>query len=106
MAADGAAKPTALRVDGGMVANDWAMQFLSDILDLPVDRPELAETTALGAASLAGMQAGVWPGPEGLAERWRLQRRFEPAMEAAERDTRCKGWLDAVRRTRSEPAAG
>ena len=104
MAADGAARPTTLRVDGGMVANDWAMQFLSDILDLPVDRPELAETTALGAASLAGMQAGVWPGPEGLAERWRLQRRFEPAMAAAERDARCKGWLDAVRRTRSNPA--
>ncbi len=101
MAADGAARPAALRVDGGMVANGWAMQFLADILDVPVDRPQIPETTALGAASLAGMQAGVWPGPDGLAERWRLDKRFEPAMEESEREARYKGWLEAVGRVRS-----
>jgi glycerol kinase len=101
MAADGAAAPTTLRVDGGMVANDWAMNFLADILGVPVDRPQITETTALGAASLAGMRAGVWPGPAGLAKRWRREARFEPNMAEAERQRRYAGWLDAVRRTRS-----
>ena len=90
-----------LRVDGGMSASDWSMQFLSDILGAPVDRPKVLETTALGAAWLAGMQAGVYPGPEGFAARWAVDCRFTPAMETAERDRRYEGWKDAVGRTLS-----
>ncbi|MEM8537652.1 MAG: glycerol kinase GlpK [Pseudomonadota bacterium] len=88
-----------LRVDGGMSASDWSMQFLSDIIGAPVDRPTVLETTALGAAWLAGMRAGVYPDQEGFAASWALDRRFEPAMDAATRDRRYAGWQDAVRRT-------
>src|SRR5690606_29936466 len=73
---------TVLRVDGGMVASDWTMQFLADILDAPVDRPTILETTALGAAWLAGMKAGLWPGMEAFSRNWARDRRFEPAMAA------------------------
>jgi glycerol kinase len=90
---------TFLRVDGGMTASDWTMQFLADILGAPVDRPVVLETTALGAAWLAGMQAGVYPGMDGFADRWALDRRFEPQMEAAQRDARYAAWRDAVERT-------
>ncbi|MCP3972358.1 MAG: glycerol kinase GlpK [Rhodobacteraceae bacterium] len=90
-----------LRVDGGMSASDWAMQFLSDILGAPVDRPQVLETTALGAAWLAGMQAGVYPGQEEFAASWALERRFEPAMQAAPREARYGAWKDAVRRVLS-----
>lgn len=92
---------TVLRVDGGMVASDWTMQRLADILDAPVDRPDVLETTALGAAWLAGSKAGVWPGREGFAESWSRERRFEPNMDQATRDTAITGWRDAVRRTLS-----
>lgn len=92
---------TVLRVDGGMVASDWTMQFLADILDAPVDRPTVLETTALGAAWLAGWQAGVWPDADGFAARWALDRRFEPAMEDDRRERLYAGWLDAVARTLS-----
>ena len=102
MGGDGAAAPAALRVDGGMIGNDWAMQFLADILDLPVERPTQAETTALGAAMLAGIQAGLMGGPSDLAQRWQRDSRFDPAMEAPERTRRYDGWRDAVRRTRSD----
>jgi glycerol kinase len=84
-----------------MVASDWTMQFLADILGAPVDRPVVQETTALGAAYLAGMAAGVCPGPEAFARTWSLDRRFEPAMAAAERAKRRAVWADAVRRTLS-----
>ena len=90
---------TVLRVDGGMVASDWTMQRLADLLDAPVDRPEVLETTALGAAWLAGSKAGVWPDQDGFAKRWRLDRRFEPAMAEDLRDAKLKAWRDAVRRT-------
>ncbi len=90
---------TTLRVDGGMVASDWTMQCLADLLNAPVDRPVVLETTALGAAWLAGQKAGVWPGMEGFAERWRLERRFEPQMDAVTRGRKLTGWADAVRRT-------
>ena len=95
---NGAAE-TVLRVDGGMVASDWTMQRLSDLLDAPVDRPVVLETTALGAAWIAGQKAGVWPDMAGFAERWRLERRFEPQMEAVARGAKLAGWADAVRRT-------
>ena len=88
-----------LRVDGGMSASDWSMQFLSDIIGAPVDRPKVLETTALGAAWLAGMRAGVYPDQAGFAAQWALDRRFEPAMEEATRDRRYAGWKDAVKRT-------
>jgi glycerol kinase len=92
---------TVLRVDGGMVASDWTMQFLADILGAPVDRPVVQETTALGAAYLAGMASGVCPEPEAFARTWSLDRRFEPAMTAKERGRRRAVWADAVGRTLS-----
>ncbi|MDE3238716.1 MAG: glycerol kinase GlpK [Paracoccaceae bacterium] len=90
-----------LRVDGGMTASDWTMQFLSDILGAPVDRPEVRETTALGAAWLAGMKAGVCPDQAGFAKTWALERRFTPAMDPSLREARYAAWKDAVRRTLS-----
>ncbi len=92
---------TVLRVDGGMTASDVTMQFLADILGAPVDRPAVMETTALGAAYLAGYQAGVCPEPAGFAATWRLERRFQPAMDAATRARKWSGWQDAVRRVLS-----
>ncbi|MCU0831518.1 MAG: glycerol kinase GlpK [Rhizobiaceae bacterium] len=99
--AKGAGGETVLRVDGGMVASDWTMQCLADILDAAVDRPQVLETTALGAAWLAGSKAGVWPGMDGFAESWARDRRFAPQMDAATRKAKLKGWQDAVRRTLS-----
>ncbi len=90
------AQETALRVDGGMSASDWAMQFLSDILGAPVDRPEVLETTALGAAWLAGQRAGLYPTMAEFAGTWALERRFETKMEASERDARYARWKRAV----------
>ena len=95
----GAAADGVLRVDGGMTASDWAMQFLSDILGAPVDRPVVTETTALGAAYLAGMQAGLCPLPAEFAKGWALERRFEPQMDVAERHTKYKRWRCAVQAT-------
>lgn len=94
-------KETVLRVDGGMVASDWTMQRLSDILDAPVDRPTILETTALGAAWLAGQRAGVWPDRKGFARSWARDTRFEPKMDEKTRTVKIKGWKDAVRRTLS-----
>jgi glycerol kinase len=88
-----------LRVDGGMSASDWAMQFLSDMIGAPVDRPRVLETTALGAAWLAGMRAGVYPGAEAFAQEWALDRRFEPAMDDATRAARYDAWKRAVSAT-------
>ena len=85
-----------LRVDGGMVASDWTMQRLADILDVPVERPVVQETTALGAAWLAGHKAGVWPDAEGFARLWKLDRAFTPALPAAERERKYAGWKRAV----------
>jgi glycerol kinase len=93
------ARDTVLRVDGGMVASDWTMQFLSDILDVPVDRPTILETTALGAAWLAGWKAGVWPDMKGFSKRWSLDRQFNPSMDPRLRKTKLKGWHDAIART-------
>jgi glycerol kinase len=95
------ASDTVLRVDGGMVASDWMLQRLADILNAPVDRPVILETTALGAAWLAGSGAGVWPDREAFARSWRRDRHFQPAMDAATRMKLVHGWRDAVRRTRT-----
>ena len=86
-----------LRVDGGMTASDWTMQRLADLLNAPVDRPMIQETTALGAAYLAGLAAGVYPEPAKFADNWRLEHRFKPAMSAATRERKLKGWARAVK---------
>lgn len=95
----GAAADGILRVDGGMTASDWAMQFLSDILGAPVDRPVVTETTALGAAYLAGLQAGIYPQPDEFQKSWALERRFTPAMDLATRDAKYARWGRAVAAT-------
>ena len=100
MVGGGNTAPTALRVDGGMAVNDWFLQFLADVLDVAVERPTVTESTALGAALLAGLQAGVYGSLEDAAATWRLDRRFEPAMEAGERAGRLAAWARAVDRVR------
>ena len=95
---DGASDNTVLRVDGGMVASNWTMQRLADILAAPVDRPQILETTVLGAAWLAGSRAGIWPDQKGFSEHWKRDRRFEPGMDDAERQMAVAGWRDCVSR--------
>jgi glycerol kinase len=97
----GKAAEGVLRVDGGMTASDWTMQFLSDIIGAPVDRPKVTETTALGAAYLAAMQAGVTGGPEEFAKGWALDRHFTPTMDAATRDAKYARWGKAIAATMS-----
>ena len=92
---------TVLRVDGGMSASDWTMQRLADLIGAPVDRPVGLETTALGAAYLAGHAVGLCPNPQQFGRDWRRERRFEPQMGAAQRDARYALWQDAVSRTLS-----
>jgi len=99
MVADGANWPPALRVDGGMAANDWLCQFLADLLDTPVERPEYVETTALGAAFHAGLAVGVWSGLDALTRTWRRGAQFAPAMDASRRTQLVARWQDAVSRT-------
>ncbi|GAB1256596.1 glycerol kinase GlpK [Aurantivibrio plasticivorans] len=101
MEADGV-RPTNLRVDGGMVANNWVLQRLSDILGAKVDRPTVIETTALGAMYLAGLQVGVFNGLEDISSRWRCDRQFSPCWRKLKRDERYELWLDKVRRVRTE----
>lgn len=100
--ADDGINPTELRVDGGMVANDWVTQYLSDILDIPVVRPVVTETTALGAAYLAGLQAGIYRDLDDIAARWQRDSGFQPAMDAGEREKLLAGWSRAVSRVRSD----
>ncbi|MGH1366976.1 MAG: glycerol kinase GlpK [Maritimibacter sp.] len=88
-----------LRVDGGMSASDWAMQFLADIIDAPVDRPKVLETTALGVAWLAGMKIGAMPGQEEFARQWDLDRTFQPEMNAQTRARKYGDWQRAVQAT-------
>ena len=99
MKADAGEAGGVLRVDGGMTVSDWTMQFLSDIIGAPVDRPEVKETTALGAAWLAGMRAGVYPDQAGFSKTWALETRFEPEMTEADRDARYARWKKAVAAT-------
>jgi glycerol kinase len=101
MIADSGDTPSALRVDGGMAVNDWTMQRLADLLGVAVERPVVTETTALGAAYLAGLTAGLFGSLEELPRLWARDRRFEPVMDEAERDRRYRGWADAVRRIRT-----
>jgi glycerol kinase len=86
-----------------MVASDWTMQRLADILAAPVDRPRVLETTAVGAAYLAGLRAGVCPGLAEFSRSWALDRRFTPALDASTREAKYAGWKDAVSRTLTRP---
>ncbi len=99
MEADGVSRCDALRVDGGMVANDWLCQFLADMLNRPIERPVVTETTALGAAFLAGLTVGLWSNLDELRAVWSCERRFEPRMGAVDREILYQGWQAAVRRT-------
>jgi len=92
------ARLESLRVDGGMAVNDWVMQFLSDILNVPVDRPSVTETTALGAAYLAGLQTGVFDSLEQITSLWECEHQFRPDMAPGLRESLYSGWLDAVER--------
>jgi glycerol kinase len=100
MRADGATPPASLRVDGGMVANNWFLQFLADQLGIAVEVPKVPETTALGAAFLAGLGAGLYKSLDDVAALWKSDRRFEPTMGADERDALYHGWQKAVGRVK------
>ena len=86
-----------------MSASDWTMQSVADMIDAPVDRPVVRETTALGAGYLAGLQSGVYPEPEEFGSTWHLDKRFMPTMAPATRELKLKGWRDAVARTVLRP---
>ncbi|MDX1653762.1 MAG: FGGY-family carbohydrate kinase, partial [Candidatus Competibacteraceae bacterium] len=88
--------PKTLRVDGGMVGNAWLLQFLSDLIDVPVERPRVTETTALGAAFLAGLQGGLYQSLEDIKAHWQRDARFEPHLAEAERHRLVHGWERAV----------
>jgi glycerol kinase len=98
MKAAGMDSPQALRVDGGMVANDWFMQNLTDMIGRPVERPAIIETTALGAAYLAGMQVGFYGTQADVARNWQCERAFSPMMKQEERKARYGRWTQAVER--------
>ena len=100
MQADAGVKLRELRVDGGASTNNLLMQFQADLLGVPVVRPRVTETTALGAAYLAGLGVGVWKRPADIASQWQAERRFEPAMKAAQRKALLAGWNAALARTR------
>jgi glycerol kinase len=89
-----------LRVDGGAAANDLLMQFQADLLGVPVVRPKVLETTALGAAYLAGLTVDLWKSRDELASHWKAERRFEPRMSASDRDQKMARWREAVGRSR------
>lgn len=95
-------KPSVIRVDGGMVENNWFLQFLADVLDIPVERPDNVESTVLGAAYLAGYQAGIIESPADIGNLWQRDALFEPQMQATQRERLLAGWSDAVRRVRSD----
>lgn len=101
MQKDSGIKLRELRVDGGAARNDLLCQFQADILGVPVVRPLLTETTALGAAYLAGLAVGFWKNSTEIASQWAVEKRFEPKMKKSERERLYEGWLDAVKRTRS-----
>lgn len=100
MTHDGGQSTAALRVDGGMVVNNWVVQSLASILGVPVDRPRITETTALGVAYLAGLHTGLFSSLDEISKRWSCERTFEPGMAEDQRDRLYQGWLDAIRRVR------
>jgi glycerol kinase len=105
MTLDAGAGLEVLRVDGGAAVNDLLLQFQADVLDVPVERPQVTETTALGAAFLAGLATGFWSSTDEVAATWQLERRFEPAMDATERERLLARWHRAVERSRGWASA-
>ena len=101
MEADASLRLRELRADGGAAANDFLMQFQADLLGVPVLRPRILETTALGAAYLCGLTTGLWKSQDALAAQWKLDRRFDPTMSRSEASRLLDGWHDAVRRANS-----
>ena len=97
MAQDGV-EPKMLRVDGGMVANDWMVQYLAGVLDIPVERPKVLETTAFGAAALAAVGAGLFPSLEAIKDVWTLDKNFDPQMDADTRQSVLAGWKSSVQK--------
>ena len=98
---DGGNSLTTLRADGGMASSDWTMQRLADLTGCIVDRPRVRETTALGAAYLAGLHSGFFPEPDRFPAQWQLERRFSPQMDAGTRTRKLVGWASAVARVLS-----
>jgi glycerol kinase len=94
-------RPTLIRVDGGMVTNNWLLSFLSNILGATVDRPEIIETTALGAAYLAGLKAGIFSSTAELANMWHCEQRFTPKIDNRQRNLLYEKWLGAVKKVQS-----
>jgi glycerol kinase len=101
MKADSGLDLPTLRVDGGAVSNDFLMQFQADILGVTVQRPQVTETTALGAAYLAGLAIGFWQSQDEIAQKWAVEKTFEPKMEADQREALYAGWKKAVERSRN-----
>src|SRR5438552_17318954 len=101
MEADAGIKLKELRVDGGASANDLLMQMQADLLNVPVVRPKVTETTALGAAYLAGLAVGFWKNQAEIARQWQVDRRFEPAMQAADRKRMTTSWTRALERAKA-----
>ena len=101
MEADAGIKLKELRVDGGASANDLLMQLQADVLNVPVVRPKVAETTALGAAYLAGLAVGFWKSQADIARQWQVDKRFKPAMKSAVRNRITKGWERALGRAKA-----
>ena len=106
MSRDSGVDVDSVRVDGGMVVNDWLLQYLADIVDVAVERPRVTETTALGAAALAGLGSGIYAGLDEVAAQWQREARFEPRMAAPERDRLLDAWQRAVQSTRAFGNAG
>jgi glycerol kinase len=100
MERDSGIKLKELRADGGAVANTFLMQFQADILGVPVEVPEITETTALGSAYMAGLATGFWESREEIDAKWKLQRRYDPQMSEEEREQLHRRWLNAVERSR------
>ena len=96
---DDGLKPRVVKVDGGMVTNNWFSQFLSDILGIKVIRPKIQETTALGAAFIAGYQSGVYTSLQAISKKWKIDRRFTPKINKSDRSNLLKGWKQAIKRT-------
>ena len=92
-------KPKIVKIDGGMVSNNWFAQFLSDILNIKVIRPTISETTALGVALIAGYQIGLYNSLHSISKKWRINRKFTPKMKKKQRIDLLKGWQQAIKRT-------
>ena len=92
-------KPNVIKVDGGMAKNNWLLQFLANVIKIRVDRPQFEETTALGAAFLAGLQIGIFKSLNDISKKWKLNKKFVPKIKSSERLNLLKGWSQTIRKT-------